>query len=124
LQKAAHFLAEVSDEFLSDDVIADFYRLADALLLPSREEGFGIPIIEAAFSRLPVFCADIPVLRELADGHVSYFDPDAHPEEVVRLIKLRLEAETTSRWGRSAKQGFTWDQIYSVHIAALLKEVM
>jgi glycosyltransferase involved in cell wall biosynthesis len=124
LQEAAHFLAEVSDEFLSDDVIADFYRLADALFLPSREEGFGIPIIEAAFSRLPVFCADIPVLRELADGHVSYFDPDAQPAEVAKLIKLRLEAETTSRWGRRAKRGYTWDQIYSVHIAALLKEVM
>lgn len=124
LQETAHFLAEVSDEFLSDDVISDFYRLADALLLPSREEGFGIPIIEAAFSKLPVFCADIPVLRELADGHVTYFDPDAQPEDVARLIKFRLDAETTSRWGRSAKRGFTWDQIYSVHIAALLKEVM
>jgi glycosyltransferase involved in cell wall biosynthesis len=124
LQGAAHFLAEMSDEFLSDEIIADFYRLADALLFPSREEGFGIPIIEAAFSKLPTFCADIPVLHELADGNVTYFDPDANPEEVANLIKHRLDAEITSRWGRRAKLEFTWDQIYSVHIATLLKEVM
>jgi mannosylglucosylglycerate synthase len=124
LQGAVHFLAEVSDEFLPDAVIADFYRIADALFLPSREEGFGIPVIEAAFSKLPVFCADIPVLRELADGDVTYFDPHAHPDEVAKQIKHRLESEATSRWGRRAKLAFTWDQIYSVHIAALLEESM
>jgi mannosylglucosylglycerate synthase len=124
LQDAAHFLAEVSDEFLPDAVIADFYRIADALLFPSREEGFGIPIIEAAFSRVPVFCADIPVLHELADDDVSYFDPDANPDEVAKQIKGRLEAEMTSRWGRRAKQSYAWDQIFALHIAPLLKEVL
>ena len=124
LQDAAHFLAEVSEESMPDEVIADFYRIADALLFPSREEGFGIPIIEAAFSKVPVFCADIPVLRELAHGDVTYFDPDANPHEVAKQIKGRLEAEITSRWGRCAKHGYTWDQIFSRHIAPLLKEVI
>lgn len=124
LNGAAHFLAEVTSEFMPDEVIADFYRMADALLFPSREEGFGIPIIEAAFSRLPVFCADIPVLRELAGGDVTYFDLDADPVEVARQIKVRLEAESTSRWGRRAKQGYTWKQIHKIHIAPLLEEII
>ncbi|HSM71651.1 MAG TPA: glycosyltransferase family 4 protein, partial [Anaerolineales bacterium] len=38
LQKTVHFLAEVTSEFMPDAVIADFYRIADALLFPSREE--------------------------------------------------------------------------------------
>ena len=109
---------------MPDEVIADFYRVADALLFPSREEGFGIPIIEAAFSKVPVFCADIPVLRELADGEATYFDPDANPHEVAKQIKDRLDMEITSRWGRRAKHGYTWDQIFSLHIAPLLEEVM
>jgi glycosyltransferase involved in cell wall biosynthesis len=123
LQGAAHFLAEVTDEFMPDEVIADFYRLADALLFPSREEGFGIPIIEAAFSKIPVFCADIPVLRELAGDDVTYFDPDADPLEVAKQVKVRLEAEFTSRWGRRAKHNYTWEQIYNLYIAPLLQEV-
>ena len=124
MQDVVHFLAEVTDDFMPDAVIADFYRIADALLFPSREEGFGIPVIEAAFSKVPVFCADIPVLRELAGDEVTYFSPDANPLEVAKQIKGRLEAELTSKWGRRAKQGYTWGQIYSRHIAPLLVEVM
>ncbi len=124
LKGVVHFLAEVTNRFMPDEVIADFYRITDVLLFPSREEGFGIPIIEAAFSRIPVFCADIPVLRELAGDDVTYFDSDANPLEVAKQIKVRLEVEITSQWGRCAKQGYTWNQIYSQHIAPLLVEVM
>ena len=124
LKGVVHFLAEVTNKFMPDEVIADFYRIADALLFPSHEEGFGIPIIEAAFSKVPVFCADIPVLHELACENVTYFGTDANPLEVAKQVKVRLEAEITSQWGRRAKQGYTWDQIYSRHIAPLLNEVM
>ncbi len=93
LQNAAHFLADVTPEFMPDAVIADFYRLADALLFPSREEGFGIPIIEAAFSSMPVFCADIPVLRELGGEDVSYFDPDAEPRSIAKQISTGCKAK-------------------------------
>lgn len=123
LRGAVHFLAEVTNEFMPDEVIADFFRIADALLFPSREEGFGIPIIEAAFSRIPVFCADIAVLRELGGEDVTYFDPDADPLEVARQVQVRMEAESTSRWARRAKHGYTWDQIYAKHIVPLLREV-
>jgi len=123
LQGAVHFLAEVTSEFMPDEVIADFYRIADVLLFPSREEGFGIPIIEAAFSKVPVFCADIPVLRELAGEDVTYFDPDANPLEVAKQVKARLEAEITSRWGRRAKLNYTWEQIYNLYIVPLIQEV-
>ena len=43
LQGAVHFLADVTDTVIPDAVIADFYRLADALLFPSREEGLAFP---------------------------------------------------------------------------------
>ncbi|HSG42680.1 MAG TPA: glycosyltransferase family 4 protein [Anaerolineales bacterium] len=124
LKETVHFLAEVTDEFMPDEVIADFYSIADALLMPSREEGFGIPIIEAAFSKVPVFCADLPVLRELAGEDATYFDPVANPLEVAKQIKVRLEAELTSKWGRKAKQGYSWEQIYAKHIIPLLEEIM
>jgi len=123
LKGTVHLLAEVVNEFLPDEVIADFYRIADALLFPSREEGFGIPIIEAAFSKIPVFCADIPVLHELAGNDVTYFSPDANPLDVAKQVKVRMEAEITSRWGRRAKHGYTWRQIYHNHISPLLEEV-
>ena len=124
LQAAAHFLAEASAEFIPDNVIADFYRLADALIFPSHEEGFGLPILEAGFSSMPVFCADLPVLRELGGEDVSYFDPHAEPGSIAKLIADRLESEATCRWARRARHGYTWDSIYRVHISPLIQEVI
>ncbi len=124
LQGAAIFLAEEVTGFISDPVIADFYKLADALLFPSKEEGFGIPIIEAAFSGLPVFCADIPVLRELGHDDVSYFPVNGDPQAIATQIRHRLDNEATVRWARRAKRTFTWDSIYAKQIEPLLQEVM
>jgi glycosyltransferase involved in cell wall biosynthesis len=123
LQGSVLFLAEVSSGFIPDAVISDFYQLADALLFPSREEGFGIPMIEAAFSSKPVFCADIPVLRELGGEDVSYFALDAVPSLIADQIKTRLTSEATSRWARRAKHSYTWQSIYRHHIEPLMNEV-
>jgi glycosyltransferase involved in cell wall biosynthesis len=123
LEGVVHFLAEVITGFIPDATIADFYRLADALLFPSREEGFGIPLIEAAFSSMPVFCSDIPVLHELGGEDVSYFDLDADPSSIANQIKNRLTSEATSRWSRRAKHRYSWDSIYITRIAPLLMEV-
>jgi mannosylglucosylglycerate synthase len=123
LQGAVHFLADATEGFIPDAVIADFYRLSDALIFPSREEGFGIPIIEAAFSSIPVFCSDIPVLRELTGEDVTYFDPDAGPGPIAKKIFERLQGEATSRWARRAKHYYSWNSIYSHHIGPLIEEV-
>ncbi|MFN8596962.1 MAG: glycosyltransferase family 4 protein [Anaerolineae bacterium] len=122
LTGAAHFIAELVEHPLSDAAIADCYRLADALFLPSREEGFGIPVIEAAFSRLPVFCADIAPLRDLGGEWATYFSPDADPDEVARLIETRLAADQTYQLAVRARRSFTWEQVYADHIAPILEE--
>jgi len=120
LEASAHLLAELVDSFLPDEVIADFYRIADALLLPSREEGFGIPLIEAAFSHLPIFCADIPPLRELGLDDVTYFSPDADPVKVAASIARCFQSSSTSRLALRARASFRWEAIYRQHIAPLL----
>jgi glycosyltransferase involved in cell wall biosynthesis len=121
LEDAVFFLAELSDEYLPDAVIADFYRLADALFMPSREEGFGIPVLEAGLSGLPIFCADIPPLRELGGDQVSYFLPDDDPEVVARLIVDRLGEELTFGMRVRVRTGYTWEQVYTEDIKPLIE---
>ncbi|OGO13869.1 MAG: hypothetical protein A2Y93_00355 [Chloroflexi bacterium RBG_13_68_17] len=118
---AAHFLAEHVDHELPDAVIADLYRWADALLLPSREEGFGIPLLEAALSRLPAFCSDIPALRDLGAGQATYFDPDADPSQVAEVILACLGQDRAYQAARRARKEFSWPAIYANHLAPLLE---
>ncbi len=122
LEDAAIFLAEVYDGFVPDAVLADLFRFADALFLPSREEGFGIPLLEAALNRLPIFCSDIIPLRELAGDDAIYFDPDADPAQVARLVAEGLAASATARFGIRARAA-TWQQVYKEHLAPLLNTI-
>ncbi len=120
LDNAVIFLAEHTPEYLPDEVIADFYRLADALLLPSLEEGFGIPILESGLVGLPVFCADIPALRDLGEGFVTFFSPQDSPVQVAALIEKRLSLEPACGLRRRVKQEYTWEHIYTERIRPLL----
>lgn len=122
LKENVIFLAEHTADYIPDEVIADFYRLADALLLPSREEGFGIPVIEAGLAGMPVFCADIPPLRELGGPFATYFSPDDPPDRVGKLIVERLSGDLTFAQRQRVKNNYTWQQIYDEKIKPLLLE--
>lgn len=120
LISSVHFLAELYDGFLPDEVISDFYRISDALFFPSREEGFGIPLIEAAFSHLPAFCADIPPLRKLGLSDAQFFSPDEDPARVANMIANYFQTSMPARLAIRARASFRWEAIYRQHIAPLL----
>lgn len=117
---AVCFLAELTTEYISDEAVSDFYHLADALFLPSREEGFGIPILEAGLAGLPVFCSDIPPLRNLGGTHATYFSPDANPYELANTIADHLSSNPVFRLRSDVRRQYTWENIYDQHIAPLL----
>lgn len=120
LQGSVHFLAELADAFLPDEVIADFYRIADAMIFPSREEGFGIPLLEAAFSHLPAFCADLPPLRDLGKEDAYFFSPDEDPAVVAKTIANYFQSAAPARLTLRVRSTFRWEAIYQQHIAPLL----
>ncbi len=122
LDGSAHFLAELDDTFLPDAVIVDFFSVADALFFPSREEGFGIPLIEAAFSHLPAFCADIPPLRKLGFDDAIFFSPEDDPVKIAALLAEYFHASLPVRLAMRARASFRWEAIYCQHIAPLFEE--
>ncbi len=114
------FLAELTAEYIPDEIVSDFYHLADALFLPSREEGFGIPILEAGLAGLPVFCSDIPPLRGLGGTHATYFSPDANPRELADTIAGHLSSNPVFRLRIEVRRQYMWENIYVRNIAPLL----
>lgn len=120
VQDQVHFMAEITAEYLPDVVIADFFRIADALFFPSYEEGFGIPVLEAGLVGLPVFCADIRPLREIAGPYATYFSPNSDPSVLADLITTQLEKSDVYQLRQQVLQKYTWDGIYKHRIAPLL----
>jgi len=72
---------------LSDEDVRSLYLMADLLFFPSIQEGYGLPLIEAALHQVPVFCSDIPAHREVASLDATIFKLNASPKTLARRIR-------------------------------------
>lgn len=95
---------------ISDEYLERVYQVSTCLVAASINEGFGLPLIEAARHALPVIARDIPVFREVAGEAAFYFSGDTGEQLALAIVKwLRLYREgvvpqsTSMRWS-------TWEQ--------------
>jgi glycosyltransferase involved in cell wall biosynthesis len=101
---------------LPESAVPDLYRGASVVVLPSRAEGFGLPVIEAMACGVPVVCSDLPALHEIAEGVAVFCDPN-DPADFARAISQTLDAPPTASsrqlgidragtytWGRAARR--------------------
>ncbi|SDU21425.1 Glycosyl transferases group 1 [Verrucomicrobium sp. GAS474] len=94
----------------SDEMLLKLYETASGLLMASEGEGFGLPLIEAARHRLPILVRDLPVFREVAGGHATYFS-GAAPEALAGALEAwipALAAKTAQPSG--GMPILTWDE--------------
>ena len=97
---------------LPESAVPDLYRGATMVVLPSRAEGFGLPVIEAMACGVPVICSDLPVLREIADGVAVFCDPN-DPAAFGDAIGAMLDAPGNAgrrQLGIERARSFTWER--------------
>lgn len=105
-----YWLERASDEFLDE-----LYGSAACLLAPSKGEGFGLPLVEAARRGLKIIARDIPVFREVAGGGATFFPAKASGKELAQVIDewivehgSKAESRSTGTpwisWSQSADQ--------------------
>ncbi len=71
--------------YLPDDAFKSVWHHAGALVFPSLHEGFGIPLVEAFQTGLPVLAARASVLPEVGRGACEWFDP-RDPQDVAAAL--------------------------------------
>lgn len=104
---------------IDDNELYAYYRNAFALIMPSFYEGFGIPIIEAMFFKIPILCSDIPVFREIGKEYVFYFDPNS-VENIKKVIVEILERNNSGDLCLNYPKWETWWEV-SEEIASLFE---
>jgi glycosyltransferase involved in cell wall biosynthesis len=78
------------------------WLLSNALgaLVPSHDEGYGLPLVEALALGLPALASDIPVFREISQGCATYCNAHA-PLDWLRMVSS-LHDRSSAAWQNAA----------------------
>lgn len=101
--------------YVDDAELEALWRLTACAALPTRAEGFGLPVVEAMRRGVPVACSDIPVLREVGGDVPVYFDPD-DPAGVAAAIGAAMSRGTVD--GSAQAERYTWAASAERHLEA------
>lgn len=96
---------------VTDDDLDALYRGALALVMPSRDEGFGFPPLEAAVRGTPAVLSDLPAFRATLGDAALYVPTDDEDALAAALLRLAGDADLRTRLALAAEPAareLTW----------------
>ena len=97
--------------YVSNEAVRRLLEGADALVLPSLSEGFGLPVLEAFSADTPVLCSNTTSLPEVGGDAALYFDPRSPAsiaETILRFYSDPELAPALAAAGRRRLNQFSW----------------
>ncbi|HEY0234289.1 MAG TPA: MSMEG_0565 family glycosyltransferase [Afipia sp.] len=108
---------------VDDDDMPALYRLADALIFPSLREGFGLVVLEAMASHVPVITSQIAPFTEYLSDEVVWCDP-ASVNSIANNMLVALTEPLRSRLiarGAATATKHSWTKTAERHLASYLE---
>jgi glycosyltransferase involved in cell wall biosynthesis len=103
LNQRLFWLDGVNDEYLEK-----VYSASTCLIAASYGEGFGLPLIEAAQHGLPILARDIPIFREVAGEHASYFQAQTPADLAIAIENWLILHKEEQHPGSKSMKYLTW----------------
>lgn len=97
---------------VSDDEYIKLLQSAYCLASGSKEEGFGLPIIESQMIGTPVVCSDMTIFHEVAGNGALFFDydsPKQFSDQVLKLDDTKFQQDLVGKGHKQAEK-FSWKQ--------------
>jgi glycosyltransferase involved in cell wall biosynthesis len=109
---------------LADDELSVVYAGASVFVMPSLYEGFGLPVLEAMASGVPVICSSAGALPEAAGDAALLVDPRDEPalaEAIGRVLADEGLADRLRRAGLARAHAFSWTTTAHATLQTLLE---
>ncbi len=115
--------------YLPDDALINLYRASDALLFPTRYEGFGLPLLEAMAAGCPIITTDIPVVREIVQHGengilVQYGDMAGLAQAAIEVVRDRALQQRLAAGGQATLAERYAEERLIVQVEALYHRVI
>ena len=94
----------------SDDAVVQLYRLARLVVMPSRLEGFGLPILEAMATGRPVVCSNQGALPEFGALSTVALDPARWVEWIVRYLTDDACWRAAAEGNHARSLAYSWER--------------
>jgi glycosyltransferase involved in cell wall biosynthesis len=95
----------VNTGYVSNTELACLYKFAKAVVLPSKYEGFGLPILESLSYKTPLIVSEIEVFREFESENINFFDLKNSNDLLRQLNDISPFKETDN-----TIEKFNWDK--------------
>ncbi len=105
--------------YLEDIEVPIVYRRAKLFVLPSLYEGFGLPVLEAMASSVPVISSNIESLKEVGGDAAVYFDSKSESdlkEKIEKLLNNKSIRDDYVTKGKKRIENFKWEKSAEKHI--------
>ena len=96
---------------VAQEALPAVYQGAELFLFPTLYEGFGLPVVEAMASGLPVITSNTSALKEIAAGYADLVNPldvEGMAKSIVQGVSDADHREALSKLGRRRAQDFHW----------------
>jgi glycosyltransferase involved in cell wall biosynthesis len=101
-------------------LLRELFRVSDILFVPSHREGFGMPILEAGMTGLPIFTTTIPAAEEIGKDDVFRFNASDPADKVAEMLQNWTKSSSTQALRQRVRQKYSWQAIYQLDILPLL----
>lgn len=99
--------------FVDDRDLPDLYRAAECFAMPSLDEGFGLPLLEAMGCGVPVLCSDTPAVLETVGDAAITVTPTSVPQMAAALERLLADeplSHSLREQGLARVKSFSWSE--------------
>lgn len=114
----------VTQSYVKDQYLPGTYAQAKLFVMPSRYEGFGIPILESMAAGTPTIAADASSFPEVGGDAIRYFPPgelEALTDAIDSVLGDESESDRLSALGRRRAKDFTWSKTAEMTAVAYQK---